>query len=226
MTGEALPSWTILVPTIGERAALFTRLMTALLPQTQRYDGRIRVAGWFNNGVPSLPEIRQRMIDTASTDYLSFIDDDDLVPEYFADEAVKALAGRPDYVGWQVQCYSDDVPTAISYHSLKNGPWRNTPGRYFRDISHINPIKTPLARKGSFRRTRPGGAEDRNWADDLRRAKVLKTEVTVDRIMYHYLYSTNRTPGLGSRWERPRDIFTGADRPETTHPNFAWMDPS
>jgi glycosyltransferase involved in cell wall biosynthesis len=221
MPTTSRPTWSILVPTLGERRTLFERLMAGLLPQLDPYAGRVRVVGWFNNGSPSLPKIRQTMVLGAETDYVSFVDDDDLVsPEYVA-EIVTALDERPDYVGFQVQCYSDGAPTAVAYHSLAYRRWRNFPGRYERDISHINPIRTMLARRADFARARAGSAEDRVWAEQLRRGNVLRSEVVVDRILYHYLYSTSRTPGLGSRWETDRKIHAG-ERSTIAHPYFTW----
>lgn len=216
------PTWTLLVPTIGERRASFERLMATLLPQTERYAGDVRVMAWHNNGHPPLTEIRQAMVESVTTDYLSCIDDDDLVPPYFVEKALKALAARPDYVGWQVQCYSDGVPTAIAYHSLKYRRWWNETTRYYRDISHINPIKTSHAREVSFRRTRHGQAEDRAWVQQLRASGLLVTEEVVDTIMYHYLFSTSRTAGIGSRWQTPHKIHPGLDRAVIDHPNFTY----
>jgi hypothetical protein len=210
------PTWTILVPTLGERRPLFDRLMRGLLPQTDPYNGQVRVAGWFNNGNPPLPKIRQLMVEGAETDYISFVDDDDLVSPFYVDEIMAALETGPDYVGFQVQCYSDGAPTAIAHHSLEFKRWRNFPGRFERDISHINPIRTALARRASFAHTRPGGAEDRDWAGQLRRARVLRTQVVVPRVMYHYLFTTT-----GTRWQQPRAISPG-ERSVVDHPHFTW----
>jgi hypothetical protein len=220
-----LPTWTILVPTLTERRALFERLMNVLLPQTEAFAGRVLVTGWLNDGRPPLPVIRQTLVETAATDYVSFVDDDDLVTEDYVISVMWALASWPDYVGFQVQCYENDRPTAVAYHSLDNGKWHNGDGRHYRDISHINPIRTELARKADFSRTRPGRPEDRAWADQLRRGKVLKSEVVIDRILYHYLYSTSREPGQGSRWQTgalkliPRGT---TNRSPIEHPHFAW----
>lgn len=225
----ATPTWSILVPTLGERRPLFERLMAGLLPQLDPYAGRVRVIGWHNDGSPSLPKIRQRMVVRSESDYVSFVDDDDLVAPYYVAEVVKALEtrpvadkpghlgdrGEPDYVGFQVQCYSDGAPTAVSYHSLEFRRWRNLPTHYERDISHINPIRTALARKADF--TKAGRrAEDRAWADQLRARRILKTQVLIPRIMYHYLYA----PG-GSRWQVPQTIRPG-ERATVNHPYFSW----
>lgn len=217
------PTWTILVPTLGERASLFRRLLSGLLPQVEGWSGSVRVVGWFNNGRPTLPEIRQRLIETTTTDYVSFVDDDDLVAPYFVDEVMTALEHRPDYVGFQVQCYSDARPTAVSHHSLKYREWRNYSDHYVRDISHINPMRTSIARTADFRRARARRAEDRAWVEQLRRGGRLQHEVFVPRIMYHYLYSTSRETGLGSRWQIPHLIAAPAGgRPVVDSPHFSW----
>jgi hypothetical protein len=213
----AAPTWSILVPTLGERRPLFERLLSGLLPQTLEHGGRVKVIGWHNDGSPSLPKIRQTMVSTVPSEYVSFVDDDDLVAPHYVREVVAALATRPDYVGFQVQCYSDGVPTAVAYHSLEFKRWRNLPHRYERDISHINPIRTVLARKADFRLAGKR-AEDRAWADQLRQRRILRTQVVVPRILYHYLYQ----PG-GSRWQVPHTIQPG-DRAAIDHPNFTWSD--
>lgn len=216
----AAPTWSILVPTLGERRPLFERLMAQLLPQAEPYGGQVQVVGWFNNGKPSLPKIRQTMIQRATSDYVSFVDDDDLVSPWYVDDIVAALSTGPDYVGFEVQCYSNGHPIAVAYHSLSHRRWRNTEGRFYRDISHINPIRTAIARKADFSVTRSGGAEDRAWADQLRRSKLLQTQVVLPRIMYHYLQVTPEHL-TGSRWKEPHLIRPGT-RSDIRHPNFAW----
>lgn len=216
------PTWDILVPTLGERRALFERLMANLLPQTEPYNGAVRVRGWFNNGSPGLPTIRQMMVKSSAADYLCCVDDDDLVSPDYVETIAAALTERPDYVGFQVQCYSDGVPTAVAYHSLENRGWSNLDDRYLRDISHVNPIRRDIARLVDFRRALPGQAEDRAWVEQLRRGRMLKTQVMIDKIMYHYLFSTSKTAGIGSRWQAPSKIHPGLERPEIDHPNFSW----
>lgn len=217
------PVWTILVPTIGERRALFGRLMDVLLPQITPHGGQVQVLGYWNNGNPPLPEIRQRMVEAVDTDYLCCVDDDDLVPPYYVTEVLAALDDRPDYVGFQVQCYSDGAPTAISHHDLANGRWWNETHAYYRDFSHINPIRSELAKRVDYRLTRPGAPEDRAWVQQLRDLDHDWHQVLIDKVMYHYLFSTSRTAGMGSRWKRPDRIRQRGYRPlEVHHPYFRW----
>jgi Glycosyl transferase family 2 len=220
MTGT--PTWTILVPTLGERRPLFERLMAALLPQLDPYGGAVRVLAWCSNGKPGLPEIRQRLIEAASGEYVSSIDDDDLVPDDYVLEIMAALTDRPDYVGFQVQCYTDGVPTGISHHSLEHIGWVNEDRVYFRDLSHLNPIRRELALLADFRKTTPGQPEDRAWVAQLRRSGQVRTQVMIPRIMYHYLFSTSRTAGIGSRWKAPRLIRNGHRPAEINHPFFTY----
>lgn len=216
----AAPTWSILVPTLGERRPLFDRLMAGLLPQVERHGGAVQVVAWHNNGAPSLPKIRQALVTRCQSEYLSFVDDDDLVAPSYVDDIVAALATRPDYVGFQLQCYTNGKPIAVAYHSLEFRRWRNLPGRFERDISHINPIRTVLARRADFAQSRAGGAEDRAWAEQLRRSRVLRSQVVIPRILYHYLHTTPDGE-TGSRWKNPAAIRPG-DCSTVASPYLTW----
>lgn len=209
------PTWTILVPTLGQREALFARLMGVLLPQLDEHEGRVRVLAWRNNGQPSISQIRDALVAAAGSDYVSFIDDDDLVPEYYVAEIVRAIAERPDHVGFKIEYSTDDEHREIVEHSLKWRKWgRGHDGQLYRDVTHIDPVRTDLAVRGRFR-VRPGRAEDRVWVKQVR--KFLRTEVYIDKIMYYYLYREHITA-----WRSPQTIEHVAGRPAIDHPYFSW----
>lgn len=217
--------WTILIPTLGERAALFRRLMDALMPQVDAAGGAVKVVAYWNNGDPGLPEIRQRLVESVTTEYLSFIDDDDMVPEYFVSEVLKALESAPDYVGWQVRYLADRKDRGLIDHSLAHGAWREEKSpkfpayRLLRDISHINPMRTAVAQKADFRVARAGQIEDRPWVDQVRRSGLLKTEAYIPRPMYEYRWERRV-----SRWQRPARIRRGGFTPtKIDSPNFSYF---
>lgn len=207
-TGElvSLPTWTILIPTLGERRELFGRLLDCLLPQVEPYRGRVRILAYWNNGERPLTEIRQALLMAPATDYVNFIDDDDLVSNFYVDRIVESLKTGPDMVGWQAQCYHNGRPTWLAVHSLEYGDWYQRNGVLYRDFSHTNTMRRELAVQADFRITKPGAAEDLTWVQQLR-GKVTSC-VYVPEIMYHYYYVPK-----ASTWSNPRRISQGPWEP-------------
>jgi hypothetical protein len=198
------------------------RLMDRVLPQLDEHEGRVRVLAWRNTGRPHLGELRDSMISYAdASEYVSFIDDDDLVPDYYVAEIVKALAERPDHVGFQLEYTTEQggeqVGREIVDHSLRHGRWhRNIEGQLVRDFTHIDPIRREIAMYGQFARAKRGRAEDRMWVKQVR--GWVRTEAYVDKIMYHYLWSHE-----GSSWGPDRKVAPAVTpRPEVAHPYFEW----
>jgi hypothetical protein len=215
------PTWTILVPTIPARATLFARLMDRLLPQLDAHEGRVTVLAWRNTGHPHLGALRDALVIAAPGEYVSFIDDDDLVPEYYVAEVVAALAGRPDHVGFQLEYTTESggeqVGREIVDHSLRHGRWhRNAEGQLVRDFTHIDPLRRDIALRGHFGRAKRGRAEDRMWVKQLR--GWLGTEAYIDKIMYHYLWSHE-----GSSWGPDRKVVAvPGPMPLIVHPLLFW----
>lgn len=215
------PTWAILVPTISQREPLFLRLLGVLLPQLYAYDGRVRVIAWRNDGEPRLAEIRDLMINTVDAEYVSFVDDDDLVSADYVSRIADALDKRPDHVGFKLEYTTDAGGCEIVDHSLKHGRWhRDGMGNLLRDFTHIDPVRRDHASRGRFARARPGGAEDRAWVKQVR--PFLFSEEYVDAVLYHYLWSE-----AGSSWQRPEMLVPSArPRPAVDHPHFEWHERS
>lgn len=214
------PTWTILVPTLGQRADKLKRLLDVLLPQLEPYGTRAQVMALWNNGEHALTRIRQTLVESVTTDYLCFIDDDDTVPEYYARDVMRSLAYNPDYVGWIVECLHPGRGRQLAYHSLRHDGWYQTNAGLFRDFSHVNPVRTWIAQQVDFRHTPRYRPEDRYWAAQLRKLNVAHREVYIDQIMYHYLY----VPGESDSWRSPRHVKRGKyERLNINHPNFKWF---
>lgn len=222
LRGVVEPLWTILVPTLGQRRDLFQRLLDRLLPQVDAARGAVKVVAYWNNGERTLPDIRQTLVETCGTEYLCFVDDDDLVSEDYVASILAALESRPDYVGFRVQCYTDGQRQGVASHSLRHGRWfedySQDPG-LFRDISHLNPIRASAAKQADFRLVSPGRAEDRRWAFQLRKKMLLQTEVMVERVLYHYLWSQSI-----SAWQKPADSIrdAGVEPARPASPHFSY----
>ncbi len=225
------PLWVIMVPTIPKRAAKFRALMTGdrgdLLGQVQPHGGAVRLLAWLNEGQPHLGAIRDAMVDEAAAmgaSYVSFVDDDDRVmPDYVSRLLwpMRHDGAHPDHIGFRVTMTKDGEPYADVKHSLSCGPaWiplpRQAPDyeirQFVRDFTHLDPIRTELAQRGSFALARTGQMEDRNWVRQVR--PFVKTEAYIDRVLYHYDWRPAE-----SAWETP-----GAARGDALDLSHAWFE--
>lgn len=235
------PLWTILVPTIGRRRDKFRRLVIELLAQAEPRAGRVRVLAYYNQGERPLSHIRQALVEHATGTYVSFVDDDDWVPEYYVEKVRNAIheyahdhdhvepahkvefdatwatgwvTHFPDQVGWRMQHYSDGVPSKPTYHSLQYGGWYDDDKGYYRDISHLNPVRRELALKVDFRRGDP--PEDVAWTVQMRQHVRTEALIPSEHVMYHYYSSGDST------W-RPGSVkHDGGRRPQIEHLLFDW----
>lgn len=212
------PTWTILVATLGQRSAKFKRLMNTLLPQLKPYGKRAKVVALWNNGETSLSAIRQTLLMSVDTDYVNFVDDDDMVSEYYVDRVMQALEYEPDYIGWPTQYYVDGQSAFTIDNSLKYGSWHTRNGKLYRDISHTHTMLTSVAQVADFRVVRRYRAEDYAWVKQVRQSKLLRREVYIPEIMYHYYYSRSES----DTWRKPSRIRKVHQRSEINHPNFEW----
>lgn len=207
------PRWTLGILTVPPRVEKLKELLTILEPQVVAAKDKIQLIVLYNNFEKPIGELRQQILDQAKGDYISFIDDDDMVPYDFCAVILPHLNGKIDYVGFRVALFNNGVRRKPVYHSLVHKDWYEDENGYYRDITHLNPIKTSIARQGVF----SGGAgEDVNWANQIR--GKAKTEFVIDREMYEYRHS--QTDSL-SNGPRPGDVLREDQVRETRYdPNY------
>jgi len=214
-------TWTILIPTLGQRADRFQSLVAELLTQVQWYQGQVTITALWNNGERPLSHLRQALVESATSRYISFIDDDDRVPPYHVLRVMEVI-GRPwdkvDVVGWRMQCIQDGTELKPTFHSIKYDGWSDDEHGFYRDVSHLNPIRAEIARQVDFRRGDP--PEDVSWADQLR--SLIRdagiVEGYVPDVMYYYQANSNDTTWRGVT---PTETYV---RPEIDSPYFQWLE--
>ncbi|ORB93968.1 hypothetical protein LAUMK4_05849 [Mycobacterium persicum] len=175
---EAKPRWTIAILTIPERRTDLIRLLSSLQHQIGDVPG-IKVLVADQPG--SISEKRQWCLDNAHGDYFCFIDDDDLPAHDYIQRILPLLDGV-DYVGFRMQHYHNGTKSKPTYHSLRHGHWHEDDHGYYRNVSHLNPIRLDIARKGRFY---GGYGEDRQWAEQV----SPETEHYIADPMYFYFDS-------------------------------------
>jgi len=193
-TGQS-PKLSILIATIVERAPQFKQLVErTLCPQTKEFENQVEILAYWNNGEQPLANIRQALVEEARGEYICFIDDDDIVPPYYVEKILKAIESKPDYVGWRMQAYLNDRQLKPTFHSLKYDKWDEDGHGFYRNVSHLNPVRKEKAMLETFK-PRKGQPEDVQWARAMK--KWLRTEEYIEDVMYHYRHNPRDSKWLG-----------------------------
>lgn len=172
--------WTICIATTPRRAEKLSKLLKSLLPQVEAAEGKVEILIFFNNFEYSIGYLRQQLIEEAKGEYVTHVDDDDEVPSDYVATILPLLDGV-DYVGFRVRFIDEGQLMKPVYHSLKYSHWYQDNDGYYRDVTHLNPIKRSLALEAGFPIESNIG-EDEAWASKVKP----KTEHYIDREMYIY----------------------------------------
>lgn len=171
--------WSICVLSVSpQRDTERTRITGILEHQIQGYSDIELI---INTDESTVGEKRQHCIDIAQGEYINFIDDDDLIAHDYI-KTIYPLLDGVDYIGFRLQMYKDGEKQKPTEHSLKHTEWYEDDKGYYRGISHLNPIKTSLARQGTFKGQY---AEDFEWAKQV----SAKTQHFINKPMYFYFYA-------------------------------------
>lgn len=186
-----MSSLSILIPTLTERYKLLHRLQRVLMPQVEKYPGRVFVHYNDQGRSVCIGEKRNQLVSMVTTDYLVFIDDDDEVSKDYLSEIMTAIDQQPDVVTFEGFMTTNG-------HSRKNfviklgERYEERNGVYYRFPNHLSPIKTHLARRVPFPKVTSG--EDYSYALGLKNKGILKTSVHIEKDLYHYQFLTNKPP--------------------------------
>lgn len=180
------PILQLLIPTMPGRADLLDRLLAILRPQLVP-----GVTFATDDGPGSIGAKRQRMLESATGDYIAFIDDDDLVaPDYIA-RIIPCLASSPDVVGICMHVKMDGLdwhPSPIFRHSLRfisNLHWQGQD----RPPHHLCPLRREVALMSRF--------SDKMWGEDFDFSQGLLPHLHTeswsgDAPIYFYEYRSNK----------------------------------
>ena len=179
--------WDILITSIPHRHEMLCGLLAELDGQIQ---GNLTTLQWTpgvivyrDNLEATYGDKTQFLMETSRADYVSCIDDDDMVAPDYVRRVRAALETKPDYVGYPVRWTRDGVLQIRVEHSLRHYGWGENGNLVWRDLSEKNPIRRELSLLGRF----TGGWEaDRRWADLIRDSGRCKTEAWIDDPMYYY----------------------------------------
>ncbi len=177
----------ILICSLTSRAGYLARLLDGLTPQLTP---EVEVLINCDNAEKLTGTKRQELLVSASGDYVAFVDDDDLVPPYYVEKILKAIESEPDYVGFQLHLLMEGIMQKPVYHSIKYDGYYDNEDGYYRDITHLNPIKRSIAIQFPYQNRLI--AEDALWSKAVRESGLVKTEEYIEQPMYCYYFSRNK----------------------------------
>jgi glycosyltransferase involved in cell wall biosynthesis len=185
----------ILIPTLVERNVMCQQLINELAKQFQatEFENAVEILRFIDDGELTTGTKRNRLLDMALTDYVVFFDDDDWPEPNYVYDIMFALQKEPDVVGFNGYMTTDGkqrTPWKISKELPYQTMGRGKDLMYLRFNNHLSPIKKSIAREIGFPDLNHG--EDYDYAVRLKRSGLIKTEIYLDKELYHYRYSTKK----------------------------------
>lgn len=177
----------ILIPSIAGRYYQRTDLLNALKPQLTN---EVEVITETDRGEMSIGHKRNILLDKAKGDYVCFIDDDDMVVRNYVSLLMEGIDKGVDCCSLMGVITWDGVNPEIFEHSIKYKEYKTAPPtsgiKYERYPNHLNCIKSEIAKQFRFLEINHG--EDTDWATQIFKSGLLKTEHYINNVLYEYKY--------------------------------------
>lgn len=206
--------WQLLICTIPHRHETLCELLADLDRQFSQVRWRCGALLYRDNLAVPYGDKTQALVEASTADYVSCVDDDDLLaPDGVARVVDALLTQEPDYVGFAVAWTRDGVPQVPVEHSLRHPRWHNGEDMLARSVMQFNPIRRDLALDGTWE----GGYEaEIGWGNGVIAAGRCRTEAWLPPPPV-YLYR-----------ERQMDTFKTARQPVPPGlipplPSYPWL---
>lgn len=177
--------FSILICSLFKRKGSLQRLLTIIDQQIKDRDD-VECLTNTDDGLKPVGTKRNELLESATGDYIAFVDDDDIVSDDYVNKIVEAISVNPDVVGIEGIITENGQNPRKFIHSLQYKEWFEKDGIYYRNPNHLSPVRRDLALQARFPRDKYFG-EDKDYS--LRLLKYLKTEVYIPGPIYYYLYS-------------------------------------
>lgn len=180
----------ILIPTLPERFNYLKRLKNILEPQVARYPGQVEIN--IHDGGRQFTTGRKRndLIAMCSGEYFVQVDDDDCVPVYYVDELMKAIEQGPDVITFKGYMTTDGsrrqdftIKLGLKYETRNN--------HHYRFPNHLCAYKKSVVSAVKFPDITV--MEDFQWASQINKMGLLKSEVHIDKELYFYDFRTRKS---------------------------------
>lgn len=173
----------ILICSLNSRKDKLNQLLAGLQPQLDRFkDVECIIA--TDNREMKIGVKRNYLLSLANGEYITFIDDDDLVDANYCALLLTAIEKNPDVIVFDAVRYANgklDRPVKYGIEYTKDYHDRNF---YYRIPNHLMCVKREIALQVPFKEVNFG--EDADYARRL--LPLLKTQERINETLYTYLY--------------------------------------
>lgn len=180
----------ILICTLERRIHLLERLKKTML---RNFNGNpppdVEIITNCDNGQMSIGAKRNFLLSLAKGEYVVFADDDDLVSNDYISQIISATITNPDAIGFKGWITTNGIMRK-EWRISKNYGYEQKGGVYYRYNNHLSPVKREIALQIGFPDISHG--EDFDYAKRLHESGLIKTEVFIDKHLYHYDYKTSK----------------------------------
>jgi hypothetical protein len=177
------PILSILICSLQERHEKLQNLLKILDSQIKNKNVEVKIC--VDNGEFSIPQKRNRLLNSSMGEYICFIDDDDMISNTYIDQILNSLVNKPDCVGIRGCYFYNGTYKKDFVHSIRYKEWGEN-DIYERTPNHLNPIKREyIFAIGGFTESLRSG-EDVDFSKRI--YKYLKTEIMVEIPIYQYLF--------------------------------------
>jgi glycosyltransferase involved in cell wall biosynthesis len=181
----------LLIPTLNEhRSIAYLRRLRAILdPQLYRHPGQVEIV--INDAGRFMPTGKKRnlLIEGSTGDYFSFIDVDDIVPDYYVARLLEGIEQDPDIITFKGFMTTND--TNRQDFTIKLGSeYVTRNNHHYRYPNHLCCFKRSLVEHVKFEPI--WVQEDYKWATEIMKKRLLQKEYHIEEWMYHYDYRTDK----------------------------------
>ena len=196
----------ILIPTTPDRFEVLSRLLHLLRQQIgdadtitsddikSIYSKDVEILIYNTplaaEGGPSIGQKRQRLLNIAQGEYVSFFDSDDMPKDEYISEIMKGIYLGVDCCSLKGIYYINSVPVKPFIHSIRFQKYDENDQFFERYPNHLNAIRADIAKR--FRFVNKNHGEDTEWATQIYKSGRLKTEFYIEDVIYHYYDKTNK----------------------------------
>lgn len=192
---ETKPKISLLICHLEKRKALLERLFKILEVQLGHFpEGTVEIM-INSNETDSVGKKRNDLLQSATGDYVAFIDDDDRVSIYYLPYIYEGILKEVDCCSLLGEITEDGKNPQLFEHSIKYKEYKtnNIIGnriKYERFPNHLNCIKSSIAKQFKFPEKNHG--EDTDWATQIFKSGLIKTEHYIPEIIYMYDYRSKK----------------------------------